>query len=46
MHMLPADHVFAFLLRMAGLIAGVASCAFAVWLLVTMARSRNGRGFA
>jgi len=45
MHMLPADHVFAFLLRMAGLFAGVASCAFAVWLLVTMARSRNARGF-
>ena len=46
MHMLPADHVFAFLLRIAGLFAGLASCAFAVWLLVTMARSRNGRGFA
>jgi hypothetical protein len=45
MHMLPLDHAFAFLLRMAGLLAGVGSCAFAVWLLITMARSRNARGF-
>jgi len=45
LHMLPADHFFAFVLRMFGLAAGVGSCAFAVWLLVTMARSRNARGF-
>ena len=45
LHMLPLDHVFAFLLRLGGLLAGVGSCAFAVWLLVTMARSRNARGF-
>lgn len=44
LHMLPADHFFAFLLRAAGLIAGVGSCAFAVWLLVTMAQSRSVRG--
>ena len=45
LHMLPADHFFAFVLRMLGLAAGVGSCAFAVWLLITMARSRNARGF-
>ena len=45
LHMLPLDHFFAFLLRVAGLVAGVGSCAFAVWLLLTMARSRNARGF-
>jgi hypothetical protein len=44
LHMLPADHFFAFLLRAAGLVAGVGSCAFAVWLLVTMAQSRSVRG--
>ena len=44
LHMLPADHFFAFVLRMLGLAAGVGSCAFAVWLLLTMARSRNVRG--
>jgi hypothetical protein len=44
LHMLPADHFFAFLLRAAGLIAGVGSCAFAVWLLITMAQSRSARG--
>jgi hypothetical protein len=46
LHMLPADHFFAFLLRVGGLVAGLGSCAFAVWLLLTMARSRNARGFA
>jgi hypothetical protein len=46
LHMLPADHFFAFVLRLLGLAAGVGSCAFAVWLLITMARSRNARGFA
>ena len=30
LHMLPADHFFAFLLRVGGLVAGVGSCAFAV----------------
>jgi hypothetical protein len=45
LHMLPADHFFAFLLRILGLVAGLGSCAFAVWLLLTMARSRNARGF-
>jgi hypothetical protein len=45
LRMLPADHFFAFLLRAAGLLAGLGSCAFAVWLLLTMARSRNVRGF-
>jgi hypothetical protein len=44
LHMLPADHTLAFLLRAAGLVAGVGSCAFAVWLLVTMAQSRSVRG--
>jgi hypothetical protein len=46
LHALPADHFLAFLLRMGGLVAGLGSCVFAVWLLVTMARSRNARGFA
>src|SRR5436305_14746718 len=45
LHMLPADHFFAVILRMLGLAAGVGSCAFAVWLLITMARSRNAREF-
>jgi hypothetical protein len=46
MRMLPMDHAFAFLLRAAGFVAGIGSCAFAVWLLITMARSRNARGSA
>ena len=40
LHMLPADHVFAFLLRVAAFGAGAASLAFAVWLLMLMRRSR------
>jgi hypothetical protein len=46
LHMLPADHFFAFLLRAAGLVTGLAACAFAVWLLIMMARLRRARGFA
>lgn len=41
LHMLPADHFFAFLLRAAALLTGLASCAFAVWLLREMARQRT-----
>jgi len=44
LHMLPADHFLAFLLRAGGLMAGVGSCAFAVWLLVTMSQSQRVRG--
>ena len=43
MNMLGADHFFAFLLRAAATMAGVASCAFAVWLLVEMRRGKRGR---
>jgi len=39
LHMLPLDHFFAFLLKVAATFSGVASCAFAVWLLMTMWRS-------
>jgi len=39
LHMLPLDHFFAFLLKAAATLSGVASCAFAVWLLMTMWRS-------
>jgi hypothetical protein len=38
LHMLPLDHFFAFLLKVAGTASGVLSCAFAVWLLMTMWR--------
>jgi len=38
LHMLPADHFFAFLLKVIAFGAGAASLAFAVWLLVTMRR--------
>lgn len=41
MHMLPLDHALAVLLRLIATAAGVASFAFAVWLLLTMARSRR-----
>lgn len=39
LHMLPLDHFFAFILKTAGFFSGVASFAFAVWLLMTMWRS-------
>ncbi len=38
LHMLPADHFFAFLLRMLSFGVGAASLAFAVWLLTQMRR--------
>lgn len=37
LHMLPADHVLAFLLKTLALAAGAASIAFAVWLFRVMA---------
>jgi hypothetical protein len=39
LHMLPLDHFFAFLLKVAATLSGITSCAFAVWLLMTMWRS-------
>ena len=36
MHMLPADHFFAFLIRVAAFVIWSASIAFAVWLLTQM----------
>ena len=36
MHMLPADHALAFLIRVAATLLGVASITFAVWLLRQM----------
>src|SRR5213593_3692250 len=36
LHMLPADHVFAFVLKLLSLGAGAASLAFALWLLKAM----------
>jgi len=36
MHMLPADHFFAFLIRFAAFVIGAASITFAVWLLTLM----------
>ena len=36
LHMLPADHFFAFLLRVAAFAAGAASLAFGVWLIRKM----------
>jgi hypothetical protein len=36
MHLLPADHFFAFLIRAAAFLIGVASITFAVWLLNEM----------
>lgn len=38
LRMLPADHVFAFLLQVLAFAAGAASLAFAVWLLMQMRR--------
>lgn len=47
MHLLNFDTTFAFLTRVAATVIGAGSFAFAVWLLVTMARSpRRTRGFA
>jgi hypothetical protein len=43
LHMLPADHFFAFLLKVAALGAGAASLAFAVWLLRAMAGRAEAR---
>lgn len=43
MHMLPLDTTLAFLIRVVATLTGAASLAFAVWLLVQMARS-PGRG--
>ena len=40
LHMLPLDHFFAFLLKTAATLSGVVSFAFALWLLLTMWRSR------
>ena len=39
LHMLPADHFFAFLLKTFGFAVGAASLAFGVWLLREMYRS-------
>lgn len=39
-HLLPLDTTFAFLLRVAATLIGVASLAFAVWLLTKMAASK------
>jgi hypothetical protein len=36
LHMLPLDHLFAFLLRVSALGIGLASLAFAVWLIMLM----------
>ena len=44
--LLSFDTFFAFLTRVAATLIGVASLAFAVWLLVTMARARKTREFA
>jgi hypothetical protein len=38
LHMLPLDHFLGFLLKTGAVIVGAASCALAVWLLVTMLR--------
>lgn len=38
LHMLPLDHFFGFLLKAGAFVAGVASCALAVWLILTMIR--------
>ena len=43
LHMLPLDHFFAFLLRVAAFGAGAASLAFAVWLLLQMRRQPSSR---
>lgn len=40
MHMLPMDHVFAFLLRVVATLSGAASLAVAIWLFLQMARPR------
>lgn len=40
LHMLPADHFFAFVLRVLATLIGIASLAFAVWLLNEMRASR------
>jgi hypothetical protein len=42
LHMLPLDHFFGFLTRAAGVIIGIASCAFAVWLIKEMATGKRG----
>jgi hypothetical protein len=41
--LLQLDTTFAFLLRVAGTLIGLASFAFAIWLLVQMATQRNVR---
>jgi len=41
MHMLPLDHALAAVLRLIATTIGVASFAFAAWLLLTMALSRK-----
>ncbi|HET7433439.1 MAG TPA: hypothetical protein VFN10_01865 [Thermoanaerobaculia bacterium] len=46
MHLLAADKTLAFLTRVVATGVGAASLAFAVWLLLTMWRSRRTRGFA
>jgi len=40
MHMLPADHFFAFLIRLAAFVIGAASITFAVWLLNEMRKPK------
>lgn len=41
MHLLPADHVLAFLIRVVATAIGAASLTFAVWLLRIMVQSRR-----
>jgi hypothetical protein len=43
LHMLPLDHFFGFLTRASGVIIGIASCAFAIWLIAIMVRSPRAR---
>lgn len=43
LHMLPFDHTLAFLLRAAATVTGAGSLAFAVWLLVQMAKNTSSR---
>ena len=40
------DTTFAFLLRAAATVSGIASLAFAIWLLLIMARSKRARALA
>lgn len=46
LHLLPFDHFFGFLLKAGATLVGVASCALAVWLIVTMVQTRGTRRFA